>query len=116
MRVAMSCVLDARFRRRTRQQAFALGPLAGQLARAAHGFGLFARPFLRRLFVMVAPLHFPKRAFALHFFLQRFQRLIDVVVANENLNQDPSSGMMLRKNRFASAARRRAAPLGKARE
>ncbi len=36
---------------------------------------------------MAAHLHFPEDAFALHFFLQRFQRLIDVVVTNENLYQ-----------------------------
>jgi hypothetical protein len=37
------------------------------------------------------PLHFAERAFALHLFLQRFQRLVDVVVAHENLDDDRSS-------------------------
>jgi len=37
------------------------------------------------------PLHLAERAFALHLLLQRFQRLVDVIVANENLDDDPSS-------------------------
>ena len=36
---------------------------------------------------MAAHLHFTEDAFALHLFLQRFQRLIDIVVADENLYQ-----------------------------
>jgi hypothetical protein len=35
---------------------------------------------------MAAQLHFAKNAFALHLFLERFQRLIDIVVANQNLH------------------------------
>ncbi|OWK19035.1 hypothetical protein AJ88_47370 [Mesorhizobium amorphae CCBAU 01583] len=38
--------------RRHRQQPFALGALAGQLAGAAHGLGLFTGALLRRLLVM----------------------------------------------------------------
>jgi hypothetical protein len=33
------------------------------------------------------PLHFTERAFALHLLLQRLEGLIDVVIADENLNQ-----------------------------
>jgi hypothetical protein len=40
---------------------------------------------------MVAPLHFAESAFPLHLFFERFQCLIDIVVAYENLNDDPSS-------------------------
>ncbi len=36
---------------------------------------------------MIATLHFAESAFPLHLLLERFQRLIDVVVADENLNQ-----------------------------
>ncbi len=36
---------------------------------------------------MDVPLHFAERAFALHLLLQRLQGLVDVVVADENLNQ-----------------------------
>jgi ubiquinone biosynthesis protein COQ9 len=37
------------------------------------------------------PLHLAERAFALHLLLQRLQRLVDVIVANENLDDDTSS-------------------------
>ena len=37
---------------------------------------------------MNVPLHFAERAFTLHLLLQGFERLIDVVVANKNLNDD----------------------------
>jgi hypothetical protein len=33
------------------------------------------------------PLHLAERAFALHLLLQRLQGLVDIVVADENLNQ-----------------------------
>ena len=36
---------------------------------------------------MNVALHFAEAAFALHFFLQGFERLIDIVVADKNLNQ-----------------------------
>ena len=72
---------------RHRQQAFALSTLAGQLAGAANGFGLLTGALLGRLFIMHVPLHFAERAFALHLLLQGFQRLVDIIVADENLNQ-----------------------------
>ena len=74
--------------RRHRQQTFALRALAGQLAGAANGLGLLACPLLRWLLVMSAHLHFAEDAFALHFLLESAERLINVVVADENLNQD----------------------------
>ncbi len=39
---------------------------------------------------MVAALHFPEGAFALHLLLQRLQRLVDVVIADKNLYQGSS--------------------------
>lgn len=39
---------------------------------------------------MVAALHFTEGALTLHLLLERLQRLIDVVIANENLYQDLS--------------------------
>jgi hypothetical protein len=74
-----------------RQQALALGPLASQFPRSPHRFGLFSRTLFRRFFVMVPALHFAEGAFPLHFLLQRLQRLVDIVVANKNLNDDTSS-------------------------
>ena len=53
---------------------------------ATHGFGLFAGLFLGRLFKVPAQFHFPEHAFALQLLLERAQCLIDVVVANLNVN------------------------------
>ncbi len=64
--------------------------LSGELTRAAHGFGALARTLFRRLFVVIATLHFSESAFPLHILFERLQRLVDVVIANENLYQDPS--------------------------
>ena len=72
---------------RSRQQAFALGALASQLASAANGFSLLASALFRGLLEVHVALHFTEAAFTLHLLLQGFQRLIDIVVANENLNQ-----------------------------
>src|SRR5256886_12196655 len=69
-----------------RQQAFALQLLAGQLARAAHGFGLFTGLLLGGLFVMTAKLHLAENTLALHLLLQRLEGLIDIVIADENLH------------------------------
>src|ERR1700760_1508516 len=69
-----------------RQQAFALQLLAGQLARAAHGFRLFAGLLLGGLLVMTAKLHLAENTLALHLLLERLEGLIDVVIADENLH------------------------------
>src|SRR3954466_13799342 len=73
---------------RRRQQAFALSALAGQLASAADSFGLLTGALFRRLFVVHVPLHFAEGAFALHLLLQGLEGLVDVIVANENLDDD----------------------------
>ena len=70
----------------SRQQAFALHFFPGQLARAAHGFRLFAGALFRWLFVMATQFHFAEDTFALHFLLQGFERLIDIVITDENLH------------------------------
>ena len=69
-----------------RQEAFTLGALAGQFACAAHGFGLPASLGLGRLLEGGAGFHFPEDAFTLHLLLERLQRLIDVVIADHDLN------------------------------
>ena len=76
---------------RRRDQALALGALASELAGPAHGFRLLAGALLGRLLIVDVPLHFAERAFALHLLLQRLEGLIDVVVADENLNQSELS-------------------------
>jgi hypothetical protein len=72
------------------KQAFALRALARQLAGAPNGFGLFACAFLGRLLVMSAHLHFAEHAFALEFFLQDAEGLVNIIVAYENLHVDPN--------------------------
>jgi len=69
-----------------RQQAFALRALASQFPRPADGFGLLARLALGGLLEMVAAFHLPEETFALHLLLERLQRLVDVVVADNDLN------------------------------
>jgi hypothetical protein len=66
--------------------AFALHPFAHQFPVAPDGLGPLAGFPFGRLFIGTAELHFPEHAFALHLLLQGAQRLIDVVVANDNLN------------------------------
>jgi len=77
-------------RRSAGHEAFALRPLAGQLANAADGFCLFARTLLGRLFVEVTHLHFAENAFALHLFLKSAERLIDIVIPDKNLHANSS--------------------------
>jgi hypothetical protein len=69
-----------------RQQAFALGFLAGKFAGATYGFSLFTGLLFRRLLKIIAQLHFAEDAFALQLLLERLQRLINVIVADENLH------------------------------
>lgn len=61
--------------------------LAGELARAPNGFSFLAGALFRRLLVGATSLHLPKDAFTLHLFLQHTKRLIDIVVANQNLQE-----------------------------
>lgn len=78
-----------------------MGALSRQLASPAHRFSLFPRTALGRLFIMVAALHLAEGALPLHFLFERFQRLIDVVVAYEDLND----GTLSRKLINAKATR-----------
>src|ERR1700726_3042774 len=68
------------------QQALALQLLAGELAGAADGFRLLADSALGGLFVMAAELHLAEHALALHLLLQHLERLVDIVVTDENLH------------------------------
>ena len=68
------------------QEAFTLGALASEFPRTADGFSFLARFPFGRLFEMIAALHLPEETFALHLLLERFQRLIDVVIADHDLN------------------------------
>src|SRR5580692_12204750 len=76
---ALSAGTGAKHRLRLhRQQAFALQLLAGELARAAHGFRLFAGLLLGGLFIMAAELHLAENTLALHLLLQRLEGLVDI--------------------------------------
>src|SRR5204862_3828047 len=59
--------------------------LARQLAPAAHRFGLLARCAIRRLLIETPPLHLAEYAFPLHLFLEDAKSLVDIVVADENV-------------------------------
>jgi hypothetical protein len=76
-----------KFLSRVRQKTFALGLFAGQLAHTADGFVLLPVSPLGRLLVKSPLLHFAEDSFALHFLLQVPKRLVDVVVAYENLQR-----------------------------
>ncbi|OAG77720.1 hypothetical protein Amal_01092 [Acetobacter malorum] len=67
-------------------EAFALKTLAFHFTGAAHGLSRLTRFTLGRLFEMTTQLHFTEDAFTLHFFLERFESLIDIVVTDENVH------------------------------
>jgi hypothetical protein len=67
-------------------KTLALDTLALHFAGAAHGLRGFARAALGGFFVVPAEFHFAEHAFALELLFKRFQRLIDVIVTNENLH------------------------------
>jgi hypothetical protein len=69
-----------------RLKAFTLQPLALQLAGAANRFGRLAGTALGRLFVVPPQLHLAEDSFPLHLLLERLQRLIDIVVAHQDLH------------------------------
>ena len=72
---------------RCSDKSLALGLLAGGLAGSSNRFSLLpVRPF-GRLLVEFSALHLAKNSFALHFFLEYPESLINVVVANEYLQE-----------------------------
>jgi hypothetical protein len=68
------------------EQAFALHLLSSELAGPADRFRLFPRFLFGGFFVMAAEFHLAENALALHLLLERFEGLVDVIVANENLH------------------------------
>ena len=64
-----------------------LGIFASQFTGAALGFGGLADACLGRFFIMPAHFHFTKQAFALHLLFECAQRLIDVIIADNNFYQ-----------------------------
>jgi len=74
------------FARLYRDETLSLCLLPRQLARPPDGFAGSARSAFGGLFVSPAAAQFAKEAFALELPLEEFQRLIDVVVADEDLD------------------------------
>jgi len=70
----------------SRQKAFALQSFAGKLACPAYGFGFLASFPFGGFFVMAPQLHFAEDALSLHLFLESFQSLIDIIVADDDLH------------------------------
>ena len=77
--------------------AFALQLLADQLTGPADGFSLLAGLLFGGFFVKLAPLHFTERAFALHLLLERAERLLDIIVADYDLNQGNTLLLILKR-------------------
>jgi len=74
-------------------KAFALHALARQLSSAPDSFRPFPGLPLGRLLIAAPQLHLTEHALALHFFLQRLEGLIDIVVSDYNLND--GQGLLL---------------------
>src|SRR5690606_5900460 len=87
-------------------QAFALCALASQLAGATNGLGLLASLLLRGLLVVVAKLHLAEDAFALQLLLERAQRLINVVIANDYLQRSTAPSKLMQNQLDGSAKAR----------
>src|SRR5206468_4500851 len=85
-------------------RAFALGALALELAGAADRGGAFARAFLARLLVVTAQLHLAVDALALQLLLERAQRLLDIIVANDDLHKFPSQSLLTKATALPAIA------------
>jgi len=68
-------------------KAFALGLLACELAGSPDRFALFPGRLFGWLLVKSPAFHFAKHTFALHLLLEHTERLIDIVVADEDLQE-----------------------------
>jgi hypothetical protein len=66
--------------------AIPLSSLAIGLSGSAHSGGMLTRTLLGRFFVMHSELHFAVNALALELLFQRTERLVDVVVTNDDLH------------------------------
>ena len=73
----------------------------------AHRLGLFAGPALGRLFVAAAKFHLTEHPLALHLLLQRAQGLIDVIVADQYVDDGSNSFNFKAPQGFRPGCRRR---------
>jgi hypothetical protein len=67
-------------------ETLTLQPLALQLPGAANSFRCLSGPTLRRFLIMPPQLHFAENTLPLHLFLERLERLVNVVVTHEDLH------------------------------
>src|SRR5208283_4835494 len=67
-------------------ESLTLDPLALHLAGAANGFRGLAGAALGRLLIVPPQLHLAENPLPLHLLLERLQRLVDIVVTDENLH------------------------------
>ena len=67
-------------------ETFDLHPLAFELAGTANSFGLLPDAAFRGFLIRAVALHFTPDALALHLFLQRFQRAVDIIITNKYLH------------------------------
>ena len=74
-----------------RKLFLALRAFAGEFPGAPDRLCLLPRPPFRGFLVVAAHLHFPEDPFALHLFLECFQRLVDIVFAYDYMNQISAS-------------------------
>jgi hypothetical protein len=82
-------VFRKKFLLRTRiwKKAFALSLLAREFAGSSDRLIVLPRRSFRRLLVEPSKLHLPKYALSLHFLFEDTKRLVDVVVANQYLQE-----------------------------
>ncbi len=71
-------------------KALAFDALALKLTGTSDSFGFLPSTLLRWLLISFTELHFAEYAFPLHLFFQGFKRLIDIVIAYDDLNQGSS--------------------------
>jgi hypothetical protein len=78
-----------KFLLRTRiwKKAFTLGLFSGEFADSPDRLILLPRRSFRRLLVEPSTLHLPKHTLSLHFLFEDAERLVDVVVANQYLQE-----------------------------
>jgi len=81
---------------RRSEVVFALRAFARQLASAPNRLGGLTDAPLRRLLVSAAQLHLTENTLALHLLLEHAQSLIDIVVADDDLNQITSPRLRVR--------------------
>jgi hypothetical protein len=94
-------------RARNWKKAFTLGLFAGEFSASPDCLLMLSRGPFRWLFVESPELHLPKHALSLHFLFEDTKRLVDVVVANQNLQ-----GMIPSLRRWTSRRSHVPAPFG----